>query len=647
MPSSVITLIIVAGSMFALFIIISTVGNYYSLNRIKNKTVGQGQHGTARWATKKEVKKTYKRIDFQPNEWRNNPDSRPTEQGIVVGCKSRTIGRLINLTHKVFYVFKKFRNLFRKKKNKKEIIQKEPVSTTTAMVDTGDVHALMIGAAGVGKTAYWLYPCIEYACATGMSFMVTDTKGDVVRHYGTIAEKYYDYEISVIDLRNPTRSHGNNLLHLVNKYMDLYKAEPEQLVYKARAEKYAKIISKTIILSGMDSVSFGQNAYFYDAAEGLLTATILLVSEFCKTEERHIVSVFKIIQELLAPTNKKGKNQFQLLMDYLPDDHKAKWFAGAALNTAEQSMSSVMSTALSRLNAFLDSELEQLLCFDTEIDAERFCNEKCAIFIVMPEENPNTFFMVSLIIQQLYREILSVADENGGVLKNRCVFFCDEFGTLPKIDSAEMMFSASRSRRLQIVPIIQSFAQLEKNYGKEGADVIIDNTQLTIFGGFAPNSTSAEVLSKALGSRTVMSGSISRSKNDPSQSLQMIERPLMTPDELKSLPKGTFVVMKTGFYPMRVKLKLFFKWGIEFEEQYQVAENGNRNVEYANRVEIINGIIESYPPELTEKPVPETDEVDNPHAGNIRTEPNENEDETKGADKKTVLKTEAKYNEQP
>ena len=584
MPSSVITLIIVAGSMFALFIIISTVGNHYSLNRIKNKTVGQGQYGTARWATKKEIKRTYKQVDFQPNEWRENPDSRPTEQGIVVGCKNGRKG-------------------------------------TTAMVDTGDVHALMIGAAGVGKTAFWLYPCIEYACATGMSFLSTDTKGDVVRNYGTIAEKYYGYKISVIDLRNPTRSHGNNLLHLVNKYMDLYKAEPEQLVYKARTEKYAKIISKTIILSGMDSASFGQNAYFYDAAEGLLTATILLVSEFCESEERHIVSVFKIIQELLAPTNKKGKNQFQLLMDYLPDDHKAKWFAGAALNTAEQSMSSVMSTALSRLNAFLDSELEQLLCFDTEIDAEKFCNEKCAIFIVMPEENPNTFFMVSLIIQQLYREILSVADENGGVLKNRCVFFCDEFGTLPKIDSAEMMFSASRSRRLQIVPIIQSFAQLEKNYGKEGADVIIDNTQLTIFGGFAPNSTSAEVLSKALGSRTVMSGSVSRSKNDPSQSLQMIERPLMTPDELKSLPKGTFVVMKTGFYPMKVKLKLFFKWGIEFEEKYEVMENCNREVHYANRFELFNNIIQAYSP-VTDSDFDEASDDKKKKNENLKTSPN-------------------------
>ena len=587
--SGIITLIVVTGSMFALFIIITTVGNHYSLNRIKNKTVGQGQHGTARWATKREVKQTYKHIDFQPNKWRYDKDSRPTQQGIVVGCKNSGKG-------------------------------------TTAMVDTGDVHALMIGAAGVGKTAYWLYPCIEYACATGMSFLCTDTKGDVVRNYGTIAEKYYGYKISVIDLRNPTRSHGNNLLHLVNKYMDLYKGNPKQLVYKARAEKYAKIISKTIILSGMDSASFGQNAYFYDAAEGLLTATILLVAEFCDPKERHIVSVFKIIQELLAPTNQKGKNKFQLLMDYLANDHKAKWFAGAALNTAEQSMSSVMSTALSRLNAFLDSELEQLLCFDTEIDAERFCNEKCAIFIVMPEEDPSKFFMVSLIIQQLYREILSVADENGGVLKNRCIFFADEFGTLPKIDSAEMMFSASRSRKLQIVPIIQSFAQLEKNYGKEGADIIIDNTQLTIFGGFAPNSTSAEILSKSLGSRTVMSGSVSKSKNDPSQSLQMIERPLMTPDELKSLPKGTFVVMKTGFYPMKVKLKLFFEWGIKFEEAYTVEENGNRQVAYANSTELMNKIIESYNPDFLDKK--ETVKV------------NENKDNKKTKEKQAPLRTE-------
>ena len=114
----------------------------------------------------------------------------------------------------------------------------------------------------------------------------------------------------------------------------------------------------------------------------------------------------------------------------LPAEHKARWFAGAALNTSEQAMQSVMSTAMSRLNAFLDSELEQILCFDTAIDAEKFCNEKCAVFVVLPEENPNTYFMVSLLIQQLYREILTVADEKGGALDNRVMFYCDEFGSL-------------------------------------------------------------------------------------------------------------------------------------------------------------------------------------------------------------------------
>jgi type IV secretion system protein VirD4 len=74
-------------------------------------------------------------------------------------------------------------------------------------------------------------------------------------------------------------------------------------------------------------------------------------------------------------------------------------------------MASVMSTALSRLNAFLDSELEQLLCFDTEIDAEKFCTEKSAIFIIMPGRKSKHILYDSLIIQQMYREILAVADE--------------------------------------------------------------------------------------------------------------------------------------------------------------------------------------------------------------------------------------------
>jgi type IV secretion system protein VirD4 len=66
-----------------------------------------------------------------------------------------------------------------------------------------------------------------------------------------------------------------------------------------------------------------------------------------------------------------------------------------------------------------------------------------------------------------------------------------------------------------------------------------------------------------------------------SQSLQMAERALLSPDELKNLPKGDFIVMKTGTHPMRTKLQLYFKWGISFEEPYQVPERAQREVYYA------------------------------------------------------------------
>ena len=583
----IVKLVIAGVTMFATLGLIAGLSGMYSLN-IKAKTVGHGQHGTARWATKGEIKKTYVHVPFEPQLWRKGKHL-PTEQGIVVGCltKRHRLGNGLRTVWNVLVV----------KLLRKSHALPKTADETTALVDTGDVHALMIGAAGVGKTAYWLYPCLEYALASKMSFLTSDTKGDLLRNYGSIAKNCYGFRVAVIDLRNPTKSDGFNLLHLVNKYMDLFKKDPNTLLYKAKAERYAKITAKTIITSGLEKADFGQNQYFFDAAEGILTASILLVAEFCPPGERHIVSVFKIIQELMAPVpGEKGRNQFQDLMALLPPTHKARWFAGAAISTADQSMASVMSTALSRLNRFLDSEMEQLLCFDTAVDAETFCKEPSALFLVMPEEDPSKFFMVSLIIQQLYREILSVADENGGKLPNRAVFYCDEYGTLPKIESAEMMFSASRSRRLSIVPIIQSIGQLEKNYGKEGAEIIIDNTQDTIFGGFAPNSQTAEVMSKSLGSRTVQSGSISKGKDNTSQSLQMMERPLMTADELKSMPKGQFIVMKTGAHPMKVKLKLFFEWGISFGEPYTVPDKGNRPVPYAGKETLINAILEKYPP---------------------------------------------------
>ena len=297
------------------------------------------------------------------------------------------------------------------------------------------------------------------------------------------------------------------------------------------------------------------------------------------------------MQELLAPSKVKGKNQFQDSTGETPAQPQGTLVCRFRSQYCGTGHGLCISTVLSRLNAFLDSEMEQILCFDTAIDAEKFCNEKSAIFIVLPEEDQTKYFMVSLILQNLYREILTVADENGGgsepggLLRGRV-------GHLPAHSVAGTdVFRLPVQRTHAGAYRPEHYGTAAEKLWKRGSEIIVDNCQVNLYGGFAPASQTAVELSKSLGSRTVMSGSISRGKNDPSQSLQMMERPLMTPDELKSMPKGSFIVAKTGVHPMKVKLRLFLDWGIRFGMPYEVPEKAQRFVAYADKQELEESII--------------------------------------------------------
>ena len=70
MLSQIYTLIAAAAVMFLVIGGLSLLAHYYTLNGIKSRTVGDGQHGTARFASKNEIKTTYKHISFRPKLWR-------------------------------------------------------------------------------------------------------------------------------------------------------------------------------------------------------------------------------------------------------------------------------------------------------------------------------------------------------------------------------------------------------------------------------------------------------------------------------------------------------------------------------------------------------------------------------------------------
>ena len=87
MNTSQILLLCVCEAFLIIIAVIAAIGNLYSLKVIPNKPVGNGQHGTAIFATNGEVAKTYKHTPYTPKLWRKG-EQLPTVDGLIVGSQS-------------------------------------------------------------------------------------------------------------------------------------------------------------------------------------------------------------------------------------------------------------------------------------------------------------------------------------------------------------------------------------------------------------------------------------------------------------------------------------------------------------------------------------------------------------------------------
>ena len=156
----------------------------------------------------------------------------------------------------------------------------------TALVDSDDIHCLMIGASGVGKTAFFLYPNLEYTCASGMSFFASDTKRDLARNYGAIARDCYGYQVAVVDLRNPTRSDGYNLLTLINHYMDVCRKEPTNWPPGPRRRSTPRSLQRPSVNPEGDASNYGRMPTFMTRRRACLPLSSFCWRSTCRQRKR-------------------------------------------------------------------------------------------------------------------------------------------------------------------------------------------------------------------------------------------------------------------------------------------------------------------------------------------------------------------------
>ena len=142
----------------------------------------------------------------------------------------------------------------------------------------------------------------------------------------------------------------------------------------------------------------------------------------------------------------------------------------------------------------------------SDFDFDILGKEQSTLFVIVPDEDK----IVTIILGLLYKELVKLANSTEN---KKCPieidWICDEFSNCPPLvePSIESIISVARSRGLRCHLFIQSLSQLDNVYGKEVAQIILDNSGMA----YLKTNTmeTAEVISKRLGRMTLESSSIS------------------------------------------------------------------------------------------------------------------------------------------
>lgn len=223
----------------------------------------------------------------------------------------------------------------------------------------------------------------------------------------------------------------------------------------------------------------------------------------------------------------------------------------------------IFSSALSKLLGFVNPEIEQMLCRHTKgLEPKLLIEKPIALFIIIPDYKNNLDFFASLLIRQFLDSLMNEANNYPLCrLPRQIQIWWDEFGNSPYISRFAKVITAARSRNIRLFLTLQSHSQLSENYPPSEAQTIQENIQIMAFA--APGADafkSAKGYSDLLGKYTAQSGSISTGKksNSKSQSVQLMGRDLLTPNEILSLPKGTFIFRITGEDPFKISVRLWW-----------------------------------------------------------------------------------------
>lgn len=470
----------------------------------KKKIKNNNEHGSARFATVQEIKLTFKKENL----------NRINDIGFPI--------------------------LFDRKLN-------------NVWIDKETPHWVYLGSTGSGKSVTQVIPYCAFlsSAKNKRSAFITDPKGEI---FNATSKMFKDrgYNVITIDFRHPELSDKLNILESIIKEYEKYieyekksnkaKKKNEKIEYNnislssyAEANRLITSLSEMIMKDKFEA----KDPFWNNSARQLLEGLIGFFLEEYKLGniKREQITLTSIRKFQNSSMNDKNFKKFVSYLETKEYGCKSKDSLTSVITASENTYKSITSVWGSKMSIFDDVNVANVTsCSDFEFDI--LGKEPTVLYAIVPDEDKTYFTLVTIIVGLLYRELVKLANNQiDKKLPVQIDWILDEFANCPPLSDIEAIVSVARSRGMRFHFFIQSFAQLDNVYGKEVAQIILDNCGLVYLK--TNTQDTAEAISKRLGKKTIEANSISQSTSinryDANQSVSLMARDLLTPDEIKQL----------------------------------------------------------------------------------------------------------------
>lgn len=424
-------------------------------------------------------------------------------------------------------------------------------------------HYTYLGSTGSGKSVTAVIPMCSFIATAKKkrSVFITDPKGEI---FNTTSKMFKDngYNVLTLDFRHPEMSNHFNILEpIIKEYEKYIDYEKKSIVSKKDRVKYSNLAMTSLAETNrlitslatmiMQEKTQQKDPFWNNSARNLLEGLIgFFLEEYKKNNiKRNQITMTSIRKFQNSSMQEKNFNKFKAYIDKKDYGSKSKDSLTSILNASDNTYKSITAVFGEKMSLFDDVNVANVTS-DSDFDFDLLGKEATALFIIVPDEDKVYFTLVTIIVGLLYKELVKLANsKENKKLPVQIDWLLDEFANCPPLADIEALVSVARSRGMRFHFFIQSFSQLDNVYGKEVAQIILDNCGLIYLK--TNTQDTAEQISKRLGKTTISSSSISQSLSlldyNGNKSTSLMARDLLTPDEVKQLHYKTIIFPIIGY----------------------------------------------------------------------------------------------------